>query len=124
MTDAKQDWDSRIGNRTGVSFAGNAPELEPPDGVVAVAGGYQVTLDWKPVDGAVGYQVHVAESADGPWSELDHPGRDVLAVPHPPYVDTTGTQGEERWYAVASLSDVHVEGPLSAPVSALSLIHI
>ena len=43
----------------------------------------------------------------------------MLAVPHPPYVDTTGTPGEERWYAVASLSDVHVEGPLSTPVSAV-----
>jgi xylan 1,4-beta-xylosidase len=126
MTDAPQsnarsDWEARIGVRTGVSFAGNAPELAPPDGLVAVAGGSQVTLDWKPVDGAVGYQVHVAASADGPWSELDHAGRDVLAVPHPPYVDTTGTPGEERWYAVASLSDVHVEGPLSAPVSAVPL---
>jgi len=125
MTDAPQnarsDWEARIGIRTGVSFAGNAPELEPPDGLVAVEGGSQVTLDWKPVDGAVGYQVHVADRADGPWSELDHAGRDVLAVPHPPYVDTTGTPGEERWYAVASLSDVHVEGPLSAPVSAVPL---
>ncbi|KQW49088.1 xylan 1,4-beta-xylosidase [Nocardioides sp. Root1257] len=121
MTDARTDWNSRIGIRTGVSFAGNAPELVAPDGLVAVAGGAQVTLDWKPVDGAVGYQVHVAESADGPWSELDHAGRDVLAVPHPPYVDTTGTPGEERWYAVASLSDVHVEGALSAPVSAVPL---
>lgn len=118
MTDARTDWNSRIGNRTGVAFAGNAPDLPPPDGLVAVAGGSQVTLDWKPVDGAVGYQVHVAGSPDGPWSELDHAGRDVLAVPHPPYVDTTGAPEQERWYAVASLSDVHVEGRRSAPVSA------
>ena len=68
--------------------------------------------------GAIGYQVHVADSADGDWQPLDHAGQDVLAVPHPPYVDTTGTPGQERWYAVSSLSDVHVEGPLSDLVSA------
>ncbi len=118
---ARLDWEARIGLRTGVAFAGNAPELPPPDGLVAVAGGSQVTLDWKPVEGAVGYQVHVADAPDGPWSELDHAGRDVLAVPHPPYVDTTGTPGRERWYAVSSLSDVHVEGPHSQPVSAVPL---
>ena len=118
MTDARTDWERRIGLRTGVSFAGNAPRLDPPDGVVAAAGGAQVTLDWKPVDGAVGYQVHAADGPEGPWSELDHAGGDVLAVPHPPYVDTTGTPGRKRWYAVSSLSDVHVEGPHSAPVSA------
>ncbi|MFC7492806.1 MULTISPECIES: GH39 family glycosyl hydrolase [unclassified Nocardioides] len=121
MTDARSDWESRIGLRSGVAFAGNAPPLPPPDGLYAVAGGSQVTLDWKPVDGAVGYQVHVAESPRGPWQELDHAGRDVLAVPHPPYVDTTGRPGTERWYALSSLSDVDVEGPLSAPVSAVPL---
>ena len=42
----------------------------------------------------------------------------MLAVPHPPYADTTGTPGEPRWYAVTSLSDVHVEGERSEPVSA------
>ena len=76
-----------------------------------------MTLRWAPVAGAIGYQVHVGSSPAGPFEPLDHAGRDVLAVPHPPYVDTTGAPGEERWYAVSSLSDVHVEGPLSAPVA-------
>ncbi|GAB3199846.1 cellulase family glycosylhydrolase [Nocardioides hungaricus] len=116
--DARGDWESRIGLRTGAAFSGSAPVLDPPDGLVATAGGAQVTLDWKPVEGAVGYQVHHADGPDGPWQELDHAGRDVLAVPHPPYVDTTGTPGEERWYAVSSLSDVQVSGAFSAPVSA------
>ena len=44
----------------------------------------------------------------------------MLAVPHPPYADTTGTPGESRWYAVTSLSDVHVEGERSEPVEATS----
>ncbi len=86
-----------------------------------MAGGAQVTLTWSPVRGAIGYQVHVADSADGPWEPLDHHGRDVTSVPHPPYVDTTGSPGVERWYAVSSLSDVHVDGPPSSAVSATPL---
>ncbi len=70
-----------------------------------------MTLTWDAVPGAVGYQVYVADTADG---ELDagrpRAARDVLAVPHPPYVDTTGAVGVERWYAVATLSDVAVQG--------------
>ena len=42
----------------------------------------------------------------------------MLAVPHPPYVDTTGEPGRERWYTVSSLSDVNMEGPVSHAVSA------
>ena len=80
-----------------------------------------MTLTWEPVEGAVGYQVYAADAADGPFEPLDHAGRDVLAVPHPPYADTTGTPGVPRWYAVATLSDVHVEGPRSAAVEATPL---
>ena len=117
-TDARSDWESRIGIRSGHAFGGAAPRLSPPGGLAAVAGGSQVTLGWTPVPGAIGYQVHVADSADGPWEPLDHHGRDVTSVPHPPYVDTTGSPGRERWYAVSSLSDVHVGGPMSEVVSA------
>ena len=120
-TDARTDWENRIGLRSGHAFGGSAPLLSPPSGLVAVAGGAQVTLTWSPVSAAIGYQVHVAESADGPWEPLDHNGRDVTSVPHPPYVDTTGTPGVERWYAVSSLSDVHVDGPPSSAVSATPL---
>jgi xylan 1,4-beta-xylosidase len=117
-TDARTDWEQRIGIRSGQAAAGKAPRLDPPSGLTAVPGRAQVTLDWEPVPLAVGYQVHVAEHADGPWTKLDHAGRDVLSVPHPPYTDTTGTPGVERWYAVSTLSDVAVEGPLSEPVAA------
>ena len=120
-TDARTDWENRIGLRSGsqddAAFAGTAPRLDPPEGLTAEAGGSQVTLRWAPVAGAIGYQVHVGSTSTGPFEPLDHAGRDVLAVPHPPYVDTTGAPREERWYAVSSLSDVHVEGPLSAPVA-------
>ena len=116
--DARTDWETRIGLRSGHAFGGQAPELEPPGHLAAEAGGNQVTLTWGPVEGAIGYQVHVATSAEGPFEPLDHNGRDVTSVPHPPYVDTTGKPGVERWYALSSLSDVHVDGPRSAAVSA------
>jgi xylan 1,4-beta-xylosidase len=125
VTDARADWEQRIGIRSGGVDAGapteltsNAPRLGPPAGLTATAGGGQVTLDWQPVPGAVGYQVHVADSADGALTPVDHRGMDVKSVPHPPYVDTTGTVGQERWYAVTTLSDVVVEGDPSARVSA------
>jgi xylan 1,4-beta-xylosidase len=121
-SEARQDWEARIGARTGAPgggrFAGSAPRLDPPTGLRAEPGGHQVTLTWDAVDGAVGYQVYGADAADGTFEPLDHAGRDVLAVPHPPYADTTGSPGVPRWYAVATLSDVHVEGPRSEPVEA------
>jgi xylan 1,4-beta-xylosidase len=120
-TDARADWEQRIGLRTGPGFGGSAPRLRPPGGLVAVAGGSQVTLSWTPVPGAIGYQVHAADSVDGPWRPLDHGGGDVLAVPHPPYVDTTGSVGVARWYSVSTLSDVHVDGPMSDVVTAAPL---
>ena len=64
--DARTDWEARIGIRSGHAFGGQAPRLDPPTGLAAEAGGHQVTLTWEPVEGAIGYQVHVAASADGP----------------------------------------------------------
>lgn len=121
MTDARTDWEQRIAIRTAGQGGATAPELPAPQGLEAVAGGHQVTLTWDAVPGAIGYQVHVADTADGALQELDHAGRDVLAVPHPPYVDTTGEPGRERWYAVATLSDISVEGPPSGRVRATPL---
>ncbi len=117
---ARADWEERIGQRSGVAFGGNAPRLDPPKDLEALSGAHQVTLTWSPVAGAIGYQVYAAAAPDGPWEPLDHAGRDVLAVPHPPYADTTGSPGESRWYSVTSLSDVHVEGERSEPVAAAS----
>jgi xylan 1,4-beta-xylosidase len=116
-SDARSDWENRIGLRR-EEGAGKAPVLDPPRGLRAEAGGHQVTLTWDPVPGAVGYQVYVADAQDGDLRPLDHAGRDVLAVPHPPYVDTTGTAGTQRWYAVSTLSDVAVQGDPSPRVAA------
>lgn len=116
--DARTDWEQRIGIRSGTAAPVDVPRLDPPTGLRATAGAAQVTLDWDPVPGAVGYQVHVADGADGELVPLDHGGGDVLAVPHPPYVDTTGKPGQERFYAVSTLSDVAVSGTPSERVAA------
>ena len=74
-----------------------------------------MTLDWEPVEGAVGYLVHRSADAGGPFEPVDHGGNDVLAVPHPPYVDTTGERGPDHWYAVAALSEVDPGRPAVRP---------
>ena len=76
-----------------------------------------MTLDWHAVPGAVGYLVHRAADPDGAFAPIDHGGNDVLAVPHPPYVDTSVPRGQEHWYAVAALPEVERTGELSEPVS-------
>ena len=115
---AKADWEERIGRRTG---GGEGDEtLPPPSGLRAAAGRGQVTLEWDLVPGAVGYLVHRADSEDGEFEVVDHGGYDVLAVPHPPYVDTTGERGREYWYSVAALPDVSRVGPRGEAVSATS----
>jgi xylan 1,4-beta-xylosidase len=68
------------------------------------------------VPGAVGYLVHRAARHDGPFEPIDHGGNDVLAVPHPPYVDTSGVRDHGMWYAVATLFEATRMGALSEPV--------
>jgi xylan 1,4-beta-xylosidase len=113
---AKADFEDRIGRRTGGEEQDT--RLPPPAGLRAVTGRGHVTLVWEPVADAVGYLVHRAADRDGPFEPVDHGGNDVLAVPHPPYVDTSGERDREFWYAVAALSEVTRVGPLSEPVSA------
>ena len=115
---ARADWTERIGRRSGSVTTNGPPVLGAPAGLRADAGRGQVTLTWEPVEGSIGYLVHAAAGPDGPWLPLDHNGGDVLAVPHPPYADTTGEPEAERWYAVAALSDVDTVGALSPGVAA------
>jgi xylan 1,4-beta-xylosidase len=117
-TSAREDWERRIGLPSD-RLAGIG-ELPPPDGLVAEAGAGLVRLDWKPVPGALGYLVHRAHSADGPFEPLDHLGGDVLAVPHPPYADTLVEPGETYYYRVATWSDGGA-GALSGTTSAAPL---
>ncbi|MEV6302019.1 xylan 1,4-beta-xylosidase [Actinoplanes sp. NPDC051861] len=91
-----------------------AADLPAPRGVTVTKGRGQVTVDWRPVPGAIGYAVHRADNPAGPFTVVDHGGGDVLAVPHGPYADTTGGRG--GWYAVAALQTVNAIGPLSEAV--------
>jgi xylan 1,4-beta-xylosidase len=120
---ARADWTERVGRRTdgGLASLEPLPTLPPPVGLRARPGVGQVTLDWEPVEGAIGYLVHRGPAAEGRFEPLDHLGRDVLAVPHPPYADTTCRPGERWWYAVAALADVRSVGSLSPPVPAGAL---
>lgn len=116
--DARADWEARIGLRKGGEGA-TAPSLPFPSRVTAVAGAGQVTLRWDPVPGAIGYLIQEGDSPEGPFRAIDHGGGDVLAVPAPPYADTTGEPGRERWYVISSLSAVEQrETELSPPVAA------
>ena len=104
---ARADWQERSARRR--AERGRAPSLDPPGGLPATAGVAQVTLDWEPVEGAAGYLVHRASAPDGAWEPVDFGGNDVLAVPHPPFTDTTSSPGDPAWYAVALVSEVSVD---------------
>jgi xylan 1,4-beta-xylosidase len=113
---ARIAWFEELGAQAERNRPAPAPELAAPASVVATSGRGQVTIDWRPVDGAAGYVVHRAAAREGPWHAIDHKAGDLLAVPHPPYTDTTGTPGTVAWYAVAALPSIDAPvGPLSEP---------
>ena len=112
---ARIAWFEELGAQTERNRPAHAPDLPPPDGVAATSGRGHVTVDWRPVEGAAGYLVHRAASPDGPWEAIDNRAGDLLAVPHPPYTDTSADPDSASWYAVASLPSI------DAPVGALSV---
>ncbi len=114
---ARIAWFEEIGAQAERNRPAPAPDLPALVGVVATSGRGQVTIDWRPVDGAAGYVVHRAATPEGPWEAIDHRAGDLLAVPHPPYTDTTGELGVSAWYAVAALPSIDASvGPLSEAV--------
>jgi xylan 1,4-beta-xylosidase len=120
--DAKTDWDERIAVRSDEDRAFAFPELDPPKEVTAAGGVGQVTIDWSPVDGAVGYLILRGTGERGPLEPVDHHSGDVLSVPSPPYVDTTCTPGTPYRYAVASVPEVTTHGRPSQTVGAVPLV--
>ncbi|MFF5175778.1 xylan 1,4-beta-xylosidase [Micromonospora sp. NPDC000089] len=99
-----------------------AVDPTPPPAVRVEAGRGQVTVDWDQVPGAAGYLVHRADG-DGPYRVVDHRGGDLLAVPGPPYADTTADPGRTVRYAVRPVVDPDRPddaplGPGSPPVAA------
>jgi xylan 1,4-beta-xylosidase len=124
-TEAQRRWTELMGAGGAQDRHGDEvmpADLPAPGGLTAVGGRGQVTLDWQPVPGAIGYAVHRAVAPGGPFELVDHGGGDVLAVPHGPYADSTGEPGTRYWYAVAPLETVNAMGPLSAPVAAESTV--
>ncbi len=117
--DVREHWEA--GSREAADAAREADHhdgLPGPTGVVASSGVGHVTLDWDPVEGAIGYQVLRGEDPDD-LVVLDHGGGDLLAVPRAPYVDTTGDPGRTLHYAVASLATVEGgHGPVGDAVTA------
>ena len=95
-----------------------AVDLPPPADVRAVRGRGHVTITWTPVEGAIGYLVTRSDRPTGELRAIEHGVGDVLAVPHPPYVDTTGDIGSAARYAVATLSTIEEPaGRSSEPVA-------
>lgn len=121
QSDAKTDWDQRISVRSDESRELEFPDLDPPQEVTAVGGVGQVTIDWSPVPGAVGYVI-LRGADDESLVPVDHHSGDLLSVPSPPYVDTTCTPGTPYRYAVASVPEVTVHGRPGASVGAVPLV--
>ncbi|MGW7685278.1 GH39 family glycosyl hydrolase [Kribbella sp. NPDC054772] len=121
--DAKTDWDARIARRSDEEREFAFPDLDPPKQVTAVGGTGQVTIDWSPVDGAAGYLILRGAGEHGPLEPVDHHSGDILSIPAPPYVDTTGTPGTPYRYAVVSVPEVTVlDGRPSSTVGAVPLV--
>ena len=108
---ARLDWEQRIGLPSDQPLTGTS-DLPAPNGLRSEDGTGHVLLDWQPVEGALGYLVHRADTVDGPYEPLDHRGGDVLAVPSPPYADSLVEPGQGYWYKVASWTDAGA-GPLT-----------
>ncbi|MCA1571807.1 MAG: xylan 1,4-beta-xylosidase [Chloroflexi bacterium] len=128
MTDtdrtARADWEARIGYRSDAGLELELPRLAAPAELVASSGRGQVTLDWQPVDGAAGYIIERAASADGPWDLLEIGEPEVRPVPHPPFTDTSGPRGLEAHYRIAAAASVKdFAQPRSDVVTATPLEH-
>jgi xylan 1,4-beta-xylosidase len=120
-SDARSDWEARVGRRTAETAAAGPRALPPPAEVTVEEGAGHVTVRWRRVPGAMGYLVHRAPAPDGPFEPIDHAGRDLLPVPGPLYCDTTGKPGEPAWYAVATIVSMEdPPGELSDPAEATS----
>jgi xylan 1,4-beta-xylosidase len=104
--DARADWEARIGLRSDAEAKIDLPSLGVPGGLRATQGRGQVTLDWRPVDGAAGYLIERAARPDGPWELLEIGEPEVRPVPHPPFTDTSGRPGEGAWYRIAAAASV------------------
>jgi len=104
VTEALTDWRRRSG-RSPTGRLGDGGRAARPRRPVGRAGAGQVTLRWSQVTGACGYLVERADAPVGPFAAVDHGGGDVLAVPGPPYADTSDPAGARRWRRACTVAD-------------------
>jgi xylan 1,4-beta-xylosidase len=106
-TDARADWERRVGERRDPD-AGPGVTLPPPSHVTAEPGAGHIRLGWAPVPGAAGYLIErAAPGTDrdaGPPEILRHGGSDVAAVVAPPFADTGVADGVTYRYRIAAVA--------------------
>ena len=101
---ARLDWRQRIYRRlTDTQDADPGLALPAPANLRATSGIGHIRLDWEPVPGAAGYLIERTDADDDPQI-LDHGGRDVPAVPGPPFADTGLADGQDYGYRVAAVA--------------------
>ncbi|MFJ2739833.1 glycoside hydrolase [Streptomyces sp. NPDC087440] len=118
---AHSDWRERIYKPSGGVTPVPAVELAAPQGLRMRAGAGHVTLEWEPVEGAIGYLVHRAAGA-GDFVTTKQRDVDVPQVPSPCFVDTALVPGETVRYIVAAVGAMDVTGPFCPPIAAAAAI--
>ncbi|GHA02226.1 hypothetical protein GCM10010329_25090 [Streptomyces spiroverticillatus] len=119
--EARSDWRERIHKPSGDVAAVAEVALAAPQGLRMRAGAGHVTLEWEPVDGAIGYLVHKAVGG-GEFVTTKQRDVDVPQVPSPRFVDTALVPGETVRYVVAAVAGMDVTGPFCAPIAAAAAV--
>jgi xylan 1,4-beta-xylosidase len=120
--EARADWQARVGLRSEADAPIQLPQLPAPSGLQIEEGRGQLTLSWDPVDGAAGYLVERALTADGPFQTIVVGEPVVRPIPDRVLTDTSGEPGAPAWYRVAAAASVNDDGqPFCEPVGGTSL---
>lgn len=100
---ARADWELRIGQRLTETTPTSAPALPAPAGLTAQPGAGHIRLSWLPLPGAAGYLIEREQAEDGEPEIVRHGGSDVPAVVGPPFSDTGVTDGTRYRYRIAAV---------------------
>jgi xylan 1,4-beta-xylosidase len=106
-SDARADWEHRIGQRRGGDAAPGI-RLPAPAQLTAEPGAGHVRLAWAPVPGAAGYVIERTvggtDADSGAVEIVRHGGSDVPAVVGPPFADTGIADDVTHRYRVAAVA--------------------
>jgi xylan 1,4-beta-xylosidase len=115
---ARSDWERRIGERLAGTGGTAAPALPAPAALTAQQGAGHIRLSWLPLPGAAGYLIERTQAADGAPQILRHGGSDVPAVPGLTFADTGVADGTSYQYRVAGVSGAELPaGAWSEPAA-------